>query len=119
MIVGIVRFAETSHKFPFVLPGNALVPEPAEIQPNSFGRRHLMRRAVFSGYPREVCGRSRQTLAPKISPIVDKSLATAYMYMVDLFPCTIGIGTPAVQVRFLEPRSDYRQSPTFRRVEGQ
>ena len=42
-IVGIVRFAETFHKFPFVLLGNALAPEPADIQPNSVGLRRIMR----------------------------------------------------------------------------
>ena len=33
-IVGIVRFAETFRKFPFVLLGNAFVTEMADIQPN-------------------------------------------------------------------------------------
>ena len=40
-IDGIVRFAETFRKFPFVLMGNALVPEPADMLPNSVGWRHV------------------------------------------------------------------------------
>ena len=48
-IVGIVRFAEAFRKLPFVQLCNALVPESADIQPNSVGWRHLTRRVVFSG----------------------------------------------------------------------
>ena len=42
-IVGIVRFNETFRKYPFVLLGNALVSETANIQSNLVGWRHLMR----------------------------------------------------------------------------
>ena len=59
--------------------------------------------------------------APKDTAVLDKSPSTAYEYMVDLFPCTtaIGIPSPAAQVRSLEPKSSYPQSPTFRKIKEQ
>ena len=41
-IVGVVKFAETVRKFPFILPSNAHVPKTAYIPPNLAGWRHLM-----------------------------------------------------------------------------
>ena len=40
-IIGIVRFAETFRNFPFVLLGDAVVPESADMQPDPFGWRDL------------------------------------------------------------------------------
>ena len=36
--------------------------------------------------------------ALEYTAILDKSLATAYVYMVDFFPCTTGIGIPSPAV---------------------
>ena len=48
--------------------------------------------------------------------VLDESPATAYEYMVDLFPCitAIVLTSLAVEVRPLEPRSSYPQPPSFR-----
>ena len=46
-IVRIVRIAETFHKFPLVLLGNALVPKTADIQPNLVGWCHRTRLAPY------------------------------------------------------------------------
>ena len=39
-VVGVITFAETFRKIPFVLPRNAFVAE-TDIQPNLVGRRHF------------------------------------------------------------------------------
>ena len=117
-VVGIVRIAETFRKLPFILLGNALVPEAADIQPKSLGWRHLTRLEPYfqDSHEKSVVGPGKLG-APKDPAVMDKSPATAYKYMVDLLPCTTGIGipSPAVQVRSLEPRSSYPQFPFFSR----
>ena len=84
--------------------GNALVPDPADIQANSVGWRDLTKlEPYFQGsHEKSVIGPGKLG-APKDPVVLDKSLATAYEYMVDLFPCTtaIGIPSPEVQVRSL------------------
>ena len=94
-IVGIVRFAETFRKFPFVLLGNALVPEPADIQPNSVGWRHLTRlEPYFQGsHEKSVVGPGKLG-APKDPTVLDTSPATAYKYMVSFDLCRIANNSP-------------------------
>ena len=105
-IVGIVRFAEPFHKFPFLLLGKAVVPEPADTQANSVGWHHLTRREQYfqGSHEKSVVGPGKLG-APEDTAVLDKSPPTAYEYMVDPFPCTtaIGIPSPAVHVRSLEP----------------
>ena len=74
----LVRFAETFRKSPFVLLGNALVPEPADIQPNSVEWRHLTRiQPYFQGsHEKSVVGPSNLGI-PKDPAVLDKSPATA------------------------------------------
>ena len=106
-------------RVPLVLLGNALVPETADIQPNSVAGRKLTRLAsYFQGSHKKCVVVPGKLGAPKDPAVLDKSPETAYEYVVDLFPCTIAIGilTPAVQVRPLKPRSSYPQSPPFRKV---
>ena len=111
----IVKTARTFRKFSVVL-SNSLVPETADIQPNLAGWRRLVGLEPYflGSHENYVVGLGKFG-APKDTAVVDKSPATAYTYMVDLFPCTSGIGipSPAVQVWSQEPRSSYPQSPTL------
>ena len=101
-VIGIVKFAATFRKFPFVLLSNALVPETTDIHPNLDGWGHFTRlEPYFQGsHEKSVIG-SGKLGAPKNPAVLDKSPATAYEYTVDVFPCTTAIGMPstAVQVR--------------------
>ena len=71
--------AETSRKFSFVFLGNALVPEPSDIQLNSVGWRHLTRlEPYFRGsHEKSVFGPGKLG-APKDPAVLDKSPATAW-----------------------------------------
>ena len=80
---------------------NTLVPEPADIQSNSVGWRHLTRlEPYFHGSHKKSVVGSDKLGAPKNPAILDEFSATAYEYMVDLFASTtaIGISSPAVQI---------------------
>ena len=100
------EFAELLRKFPFILLSNALVPEAADIQPNSVGWRHITRLEPYFQGSREksVVGPGKLN-APKDSVVLDKPSTTAYDYIIDIFPCTtaVVIPSPAGQVRPLEP----------------
>ena len=105
--------------FPFVFLGNALAPEMADIQPNLVEWCHLTRfEPYFQGSHETSFVGPGKLGAPKESAVLDKSLPTAYEYMMYLFPYATANGVPsaAVQVRSLEPRSSYPQPPTFRKV---
>ena len=100
-ILGIVRFTKTFRKFLFVLLGNAFVPETADIQPSLVRCRYFTSlEPYFQGsHEKSVVGPG-ELGAPNDPAVLDKSPATAYVYMVDLSAPTtaIGISSPAVQV---------------------
>ena len=69
---------------------------PAEL----VGWRHLMKlESCFQGSHGKICGRSWQTRCSRRPAVLDKSPATAYEYMVDIFSCTIAIGIPSLASR--------------------
>ena len=87
-IVGIVRFVEIFRTFPFVILGNALVPETADIQPNLFGWRHLTKlQPYFQVSHEKSVVASGKFGAPKIPAVLDIFPATAYVRKVDIFSC--------------------------------
>ena len=86
-IVEIVKFAKSYHNLPFSLLDNALVPQPADIQSNSVGWRHLTTlESYFQGSHEKSVVSPGKLGAPKDPAVLDKSPASAYKYMVDLFP---------------------------------
>ena len=115
-LIGKVGFVETFLKFPFVLLGDAVVPETANIQPIFVEWHHLTRlQTYFQGsLEKSVVGLGKLG-APKDSAVLDKSPSTACEYTVDLFPCTTGIGIPSsvIHVPPLEQRSSYPDSLRF------
>ena len=90
---------------------------PGDIQPNLVEWRHRMGLQFKRSHKNSVVSSSKLG-TPKKPPNLDKSLATAYVHMISLFPCTTGIRIPsqAVQVRLLEARFSYRQPQNFREV---
>ena len=117
-IVGIVRFAETFHKFPPVLLGNTLVLQTADIEPNLVGSGHLTRLEPEERSHEKSVVILGKLSAPKEPAVMDKFPATAYEYLADLFLSitAIGIPSPAVQLRLLEPKSSYSLFPTSSKV---
>ena len=103
----------------FVLLSNILIPETADVQRNLVGWCDLTGLELYSqgSYEKPVVG-SGKLGGSKISAVLDKSPDTAYECMIDLLRCTtaIGVPSPVVQVRSLEPVSIYHQPLIFREV---
>ena len=113
-----LEFNAEFSKFRIVLLNNVLVPEMAHIQPNVLGWRHRTRFEPYFQCSHEKSVDGLGKLGASKTAALDTPPATAHEYKVDRFPCTTvtGIPSPAVQVRSLEPRSSYPESPNFRKV---